>query len=243
MRGAATRWLLLALALASCTRSRRQPDLWRAPHVGDRGTGSTHYTATLRAPDGSELKLDNYSEYASESLAVDGEYPTRMRMTFVRDEHNVNGIAKSGLTGTYEITDDGDGSLAITRTDGPVSEEARKAIEGSHHQTRKTVAAAKALLQRTFKVGEGFDLTPDEVAGLGFGMSKVRLTPREVTPSHVSFQMDNVAELSGVGTLKATGTLRITPTGRDLQQDGEVVVGGKQIGTVLIVQHAESQPR
>jgi hypothetical protein len=210
--------------------------------VGDRGTGTTHYTATLRGPDGRSVTLDNYSEYSSESLAVDGDYPTKIRMTFVRDERKVNGIAKPGLTGTYETTENADGSLAIVRTDGPLSEDARKLIEDSHHQTRQAVAAAKNLMQRAFKEGEAFDLTPQEVAGLGFGMSQVRLTAREVTPSHVSFQMDNVAQLAGVGTLKATGTLRLTAAGRDLHQDGEVVVGTNQIGTVQIVQHSAYQP-
>jgi hypothetical protein len=237
--------LAVLASVASCERvdARRQPQLWHASKVGDRGTGLTLYTATLQGPDGTSHTIDNHSEYASETLELDGDYPTRARMTFVRDDQTVDGVTKPGLSGTYEVTEKPDGTLDVARTDGPLDPAAREVIQKSHHGSRTAMAAVRKLAQRIFEPGEVLNLSPDEVTGLGFGMSQVRLTVRSVTPTAVTFEMNNVAELPGVGTLEASGTLTMTEHGRDLDQVGVVRYGGKQIGTVHIVQRSQSSQR
>jgi hypothetical protein len=233
------RVLLAAFLLfAACERD-GQPQLWRPPHVGDRSSGYFMFTSNIQGPDGKSHALMNESEFTGEVLAVDNEFPTKMRMTVEKHGHSLDGVYMPGIFGSFELTNTGD-KVEVTRTDGvALSLEEQKFFETSTPPTRATAAAYKHFALQTFKRGQHLKLTPDEVIGLGFGPSEVELTVSDVTRAQITFAIHNVAKLEGIGgTLEATGTLRVFPGGRDLTQQGEVKRDGKRIGDLHVEQRS-----
>lgn len=227
--------MLVVVLLAGCERQ-AEPQLWHAPKVGERRSAVQQFNGTLEGPDGQKHTLERFIETTSETVAVDGEYPTRTRTTFVRDEGGLDGVAKPSMKGTFEVTDSGEGGINVTRVDGTIAPEERAFFTDSWHGSRRAFAAMKRFARQSFKPGQRIRLTPDEIAGFGLGMSSVDLTVKDVTAQAVVFQIESVGELPGIdATLNATGTLRIFETGRELAQDAELVHDGKHIGTLRII--------
>lgn len=228
------RWLLVLVLVAGCERQAR-PRLWHAPKVGERRSSLHQFSGTIDGPDGRPHTLERVVEATFETLAVDGEYPTRTRVAFVRDEGKLDGVPKSTMKGTFEVADSGEGDLDVTRVDGTISPEERAFFTDSWHGSRRSLAALKRFTQQTFKPGQRIRLTPDEIDGLGLKMLSVDLTVKDFTAQAAVFQIDSVADFSELdATLKATGTLRIFEAGQELTQDAELTHDGKHLGTLRI---------
>lgn len=229
------RWLIVLLLLASCERG-GQPALWRAPKVGDRASGRFQFAATVADPDGRSHTLASVHEFTSETMAIDGELPTVIRMVIDRNERVHDGVSKPEFTGTFELTLKTDGILEATRVGGTITEEERAFFANPKRRpSHATAAATKRFLRQRFEAGQTYALTPEAIMGLGLGMSSVELTVTEVTAANVVFQIKSTGELTDLGaTLKATGTLRLFERGRELVQDGELFRGGKPIGTTHV---------
>jgi hypothetical protein len=237
---ARVRWLVLGVLLLVACEREGQPTLWRAPKVGDRGTGRFEYTAKIVGPDGATHVLTDTSEFTSELMELDGDFATKMRMTIAHQNHALDGVAKTGISGTFELTET-PSKLEVVRVGGTLTEEERAFFTSGHHTTRATTDAKKRFLRQTFRPGQVLVLTPDEIVGLGFGMKSVEVTVTEVSAKQVVFTIKSAGELSGLsGTLDATGTLRLFDGGRELVQDGEILRDGKHIGTLHVEQWAHS---
>jgi hypothetical protein len=233
--------MLPCLVLVGACERQGQPDLWRAPKVGDRGSASFSFTANIEGPDGRTHTIANRNNFNSELLALDGEFPTKIRMTIALNEGGMDGAVKPGVSGAFEVTHTGDALDVIHVGGAPLTPEERAYFKSANPPTRITTAASKRFLLQPFKVGQTLTLTHDEIIGLGFGMSSVELTVTEVTPARVVFTMKSVAELSGLGsTMQSTGTLRLSSSGRELAQDGEVLREGTHVGTVHVELHSRS---
>jgi hypothetical protein len=234
MRG--VRWMILCLVLLGACEREGQPRLWRAPKVGDRGSAVFAFTANLEGPDGKAHTLTHRNEFTSSLLALDAEFPTKVRMTFVRNEAVFDGVAKPGISGSFEVTTTGD-VVDVTRVDGrTLTPEERAFFTSTHRPSRTTTAAGKRFAQQSFKVGQVIVLTPDEIIGLGFGMSSIELTVTEVTSTQVVFKIKSSGEMAGMSgsMMNSAGTLRMFEGGRELAQDGEVFQDGKHMGTVHV---------
>lgn len=228
------RWLVLcALLLVGCERE-GQPTLWRAPKVGERGSGRFEYTAKIVGPDGATHTLTSLSEFTSEIVELDGDFTTKMRMTIVKQGSTLDGTDKPGIAGTFELTETPTG-LDVVHVGGTLTDEERAFFSTGKRPTRATTEAKKQFLRKSFKPGQIHVLTPDEIAGMGFGMTSVELTVTEVRPTYVLFAVKSSGELfTPAGTLDAKGTLRLTEGGREMVQDGEVSRDGTHVGTLHV---------
>ena len=224
--------------LVACERD-GQPQLWRPPHVGDRSSGSLKFTSNLQGPDGRTHALMNESEFIGEILAVDDEFPTKMRMTITKHGHSLDGTYTPGISGVFDLTNDG-AKIDVTHADGgPLTPAEQEFFKSSSSPTRATTAAFKHFALQTFKRGQQLHLTPDEVIGLGFGPSQVDLTVSAVNAEQITFGIKTAGTLDGIGaTLEASGTLRVFRGGRDLTQDGEVKRDGTRIGDLHVEQRS-----
>jgi len=108
------------LLLVACERE-GTVSLWRAPKVGDKGSGGFEYTAKIVGPDGVTHTLTNQSEFTSEVLALDGDFTTRMRMMISRNGSTLDGVAKPGISGTFDLTETPSG-LEVVHVGGPLTE-------------------------------------------------------------------------------------------------------------------------
>lgn len=233
------RWMLVVVLLVGCERQ-VQPKLWHAAKVGERRSAMQQFNATIDGPDGRKHTIESSVETTLETVAVDAEYPTRLRTTFIRHEVKFDGVAKPSMQGTFEITDSGAGAIDVTRVGGTITPDERAFFTGSWHGSRSSFAAMKRFAQQSFKPGQKISMTPDEVAGLGLDMSSVDLTVKDVTGQAVVFQIESIGALPGLdATLKGAGTLRIFEGGRELAQDAELLRDSKPIGTLRITQRSE----
>jgi hypothetical protein len=224
--------------LAGCERD-GQPQLWRPPHVGDRSTGYLKFTANIEGPDGKTHALMNESEFTSEILAVDTEFPTTMRMTITKHGHSLDGTYTPGISGAFDMHNDGT-KVDVTHADGStLSPAEQEFFKTTSPPTRATSAAFRRFALQTFKPGQHLKLTQDEVIGLGFGPSEVDLTVSSVNADQITFGIKTVGKLDGIGAaLEATGTMRVFRGGKELTQDGEVKRDGKRIGDLHVEQRS-----
>lgn len=234
------RWVVFCLLLVACERE-GSPTLWRAPKVGDRSSGGFEYTAKIVGPDGVTHTLTNQSDFTSEVLALDGDFTTKMRMTISRQNSVLDGVAKPGISGTFELTET-PGGLEVTKVGGTLTDDERAFFNSGSRPTRATTEAKKRFLRQSFKPGLVQSLTPDEIVGMGFGMKSIELTVTEVSPKQVVFTVTSTGMLGELGgMLDAKGTLRLTEGGRDLVQDGDISRDGKPVGTLHVEQRAHAQ--
>jgi hypothetical protein len=233
--------MVVCLVLLGACERQGQPQLWRVPKVGARGSGFLQFTANIQGPDGAPHTIKNLNEFTSETLVLDGDFPTRMRMTIVRHESALDGVAKPGITGTFEMDTTGD-TVEVTRAGGTLTPEEREFFKSSKPPpSRASTAASKRFLQQSFKVGQVHTLTADEITGIGFGMTSVELTVTDVNATQVMFKIKTTGDMSGLNaTMNAAGTLRMFQGGRELAQDGEILRDGKRIGDLHIEQRSRA---
>jgi len=227
------------LLLVACERE-GTVSLWRAPKVGYKGSGGFTYTAKIVGPDGVTHTLTNQSEFTSEVLALDGDFTTRMRMMISRNGSTLDGVAKPGISGTFDLTETPSG-LEVVHVGGSLTDDERAFFNSGTRPTRATTEAKKRFLRQTFKPGQVLSLTPDEIVGMGFGMKSIELTVTAVSAKQVEFTVSSAGMLGELGgALDAKGTLRLTDGGRDLVQDGEILRDGKYVGTLHVEQRSHS---
>lgn len=208
--------------------------LWRPSHVGDRRSARMELRGEINGPDGRRHSIAGTTEGIWEALAVDGTFVTQQRYTFVRNEHAFDGVTQPSLTGSFDLTQT-DGGLTVTRVGGVITEAERSYFKDAAW-SRDGHEALKHFLRQSFKVGAVFTLTPDEISGLGFaaGTGPVSLRVRDVASTAVTFDLDLYGDINGVGRLHAKGTLKLDADGADVIQDGEVLSGTTQIGTMHV---------
>ncbi len=228
------------LGLGACERavsSVPNPLRWAPPRVGDRVDWTFDLQTEILERNGVKHVMTAHDEFSDEVLAVAGEQVTRYRTKAIVDRKSKDGVVQPPDLATLEATMTASG-IAVSKNGAPVPVSGQDNPMPGARSVLLGEAGRRSFDSRHFTVGERYRPTEGERLGLGFNTNAAELVVRAIDEDAIVFDLELASDVDDSHSLDAKGTLRLSNVGRDLDQAGELMDGGRHAGTMHVQIHS-----